>query len=139
MKINQLVVGRRYYFVNSPKQFIEVLYRNEAQNIIVYEQFQLQNNTVKIGVQRAITSVIPSNGSLHVYEFSLAVPKVTKVLLHYFGGFGYAVDIFNSNEEVDQWIAERPTLVLLKRETVQYDDPTYVEPKAEDEDEVNEV
>ena len=139
MKINQLIVGRRYYFVNSPKQYVEVLYRNEAQNIIVYEQFQLSVANTKITGQRAITSVTPSNGSIHAYEFSLAVPKVTKVLLHSFGGFGFAVFVFNSNEEADQWIAEHLNLVLLKRETVQYDDPTYVEPKAEDEDEVNEV
>lgn len=141
MKINQLIVGRRYYFANSPKQFIEVLYRNDTQNIILYEQFSLSLADEKNNVVRAFTAVIPTNGTIHTQEFNLVVPKVSRVVCHFFSEeTGFFIAPFKTDEVADQWIAEHPEkYTLLKRETVQYDDPTYVEPKAEDEDEVNEV
>ena len=141
MKINQLIVGRRYYYQRNQHLFIEVLYRNDAQNLIVYEQFSLSLTGVKITVVRSLTSVTPTNGAIHTQEYHPVVPKVSRVVCHFFREeTGFFIAPFKTDEIADQWIAEYlEKYTLLKRETVQYDDPTYVEPKAEDEDEVNEV
>ena len=141
MKINQLIVGRRYYYQRNQHLFIEVLHRNDAQNIIVYEQFSLSFTGVKNDVVRSLTSVTPTNGAIHTQEFYPVVPKTSRVTCHLFDEESATIFItaLKTDEEADHWIAEHPQYKLLKREVVQYDDPNYVEPKAEDEDEVNEV